>query len=96
MEAAGVPLWAITGDEPGAIESFVEHDGIAYEVLLDPDGSTFRSYRILNERHDKTVPHPTVIVVDATGVARYVFTDENKRVRAPADEVVAAALSLVR
>ena len=77
------------------MRSFVAHDRIEYRILLDPEGSTFRSYEILNERHDKTVPHPTVVVVDDAGIARYVVREEKHRVRPPSREVVAAALALV-
>ena len=52
---------------------------------------TFAAYGIKNERHDRTVPHPTVAVVDADRVARYVVTDEDYKVRPPASEVVEAA-----
>jgi peroxiredoxin len=59
-------------------------------MLHDPAGTTFDSYGIRNENHDRTVPHPTVIVVDREGVARFVVSDENHRVRPPSLAVVAA------
>ena len=95
LEEIGVPVWAISGDEPDRLRAFGDREGIGFDLLLDPDGETFRSYGILNERAGKTVPHPTVIVVDADRIARYVVSDENYRVRPPASEVVAAARGLV-
>lgn len=41
------------------------------------------------------MPHPTVIVADSGGIARYVVLDENYRVRPPVEEVLGAAKSLV-
>ena len=94
LEDAGAPVWAITGDEPARLRQFRDAEKIRFSILLDPEGNTFRRYGILNERHDKTVPHPTVIVVDARGVARYLVSDENFKVRPPASELVAAVREL--
>lgn len=95
LDEAGIPLWAISGDEPERLISFREREGIEFELLLDSGGETFRAYDILNESHDKTVPHPTVMVVDSERIARFVVSDENYRVRPPSADVVAAALGLV-
>ena len=58
--------------------------------LLDADGATFDRYGIRNENHDRTVPHPTVMVIDAAGVVRFVVSDDNYRVRPPSLAVVSA------
>ena len=63
-------------------------------MLQDPEGSTFESYGILNESHSKTVPHPTVVVVDSEGIARLVVSDDNYKVRAPSVAVVNAVRRL--
>ena len=89
LEELGVPVWAISGDDPARLQAFRDREGIEYELLLDPEGVTFSAYGILNERHDKTVPHPTVVVVDSDRVARYVVSDRNYKVRPPAGDVVA-------
>jgi peroxiredoxin len=83
FEAVGAKLWAISGDDPDRLRSFRDSEGIGYPLLLDPDGATFDSYGIRNENYDRTVPHPTVIVVDGKGIARFVVSDENYRVRPP-------------
>ena len=90
FEAAGAEVWAITGDEPARLESFRDTEGIGLTILLDPEGSTFESYGILNENHDRTVPHPTVIGVEDAGGARFGVSDENYRVRPPSLAVVLA------
>ena len=84
-------MWAITGDEPARLRSFRDEEWIDFPILLDPEGETFERYGIRNEGHQKTVPHPTVIVVDGEGVARWVVSDENYKVRPPATEVLAVA-----
>jgi peroxiredoxin len=87
-------VWAITADEPARLRSFRDEEGIDFPILLDPEGKTFERYGIRNEGHQKTVPHPTVIVVDGEGVARWVVSDENHKVRPPVSEVLAAGHTL--
>jgi len=90
FEAAGATIWAITADEPDRLRSFRDQEGIGFSFLLDADGATFDSYGIRNENHDRTVPHPTVIVVNVEGVAQFVVSDDNYKVRAPSLAVVAS------
>lgn len=89
-----MPVWAITGDEPERLRSFREEEGIDFPILLDPAGEIFELLGIRNEGHRKTVPHPTVIVVDAQGVARWVASDQNYKVRPPVTDVLAAVRAL--
>lgn len=89
-----MPVWAITGDEPARLRSFRDEEGIDFPILLDPEGETFERYGIRNEGHQKTVPHPTVIVVDGGGVARWVVSDENYKVRPSTTEVLEAVQTL--
>jgi peroxiredoxin len=86
-----VAVWAITGDEPARLRSFRAEEEIGFPILLDPEGETFELYGVRNEGHQKIVPHPTVIVVDSRGVARWVASDENYKVRPAASVVLAAA-----
>ena len=88
-------VWAISGDEPHRLRAFRDREEIGFDFLLDPQGTTFSAYGILNERPEGTVPHPTVIVVDSERVARYVVSDEDFKVRPPSSEVVAAARGLL-
>ena len=95
IEAAGAVLWAISGDDTERLGSFAAEKGITFPFLHDPEGTTFVSYGILNEGFSKTVPHPTVIVVDSDRVARFVVSDDNYKVRPPSPAVVAAVQKLV-
>lgn len=90
FEAAGAEVWAISGDDPDRVRSFWEAENLGMTVLSDPVGSTFDSYGIRNLNHERTVPHPTVIVVDGEGVARLVVSDDNHKVRPPSLAVVSA------
>ena len=90
FEAAGAVVWAISGDDSERLASFAIERGIEFPILHDPTGSTFESYGILNPEHRKTVPHPTVIVVDGDSVAQFVVTDDNHKVRPPSLAVVYA------
>lgn len=91
FDAAGTVIWSISGDDPKRLASFAMENGIEFPILHDPEGATFASYGILNDAHRKTVPHPTVIVVDGELIARFVVTDDNHKVRPPALAVVRAA-----
>ena len=83
-------MWAISGDDTERMASFADEKGIAFPMLHDTEGTTFVSYGILNEGFSKTVPHPTVVVVDSGRVARFVVSDDNYKVRPPSLAVVAA------
>ena len=90
FEEAGAEVWAITGDDPERVRSFWDAGALSMTVLSDPEGATFESYGIRNLNHRKVVPHPTVIVVDTEGVARFVVSDDNYKVRPPSLAVVSA------
>jgi peroxiredoxin len=75
FEAAGAVIWTITGDDPA--------EALDLTVLSDPEGKTFDSYGVRNISHDKTVPHPTVVLVGTDGAALLVISDDNYKVRPP-------------
>lgn len=94
LREAGATVWAITADEPERLDSFRRQVGLGFPILLDPEGETFESYGILAVGHDGTIPDPTVVVLDADGVVRYLVSDEDYTVRPPASEVVEAVRAL--
>lgn len=91
----GAQVWAVSADDQERVASFREQEGIEYTFLHDPDGAVFDAYGVRNERADRTIPHPTVVVVDSEMTARYVSSDENYRQRPPAAEVVEAVRAVV-
>jgi peroxiredoxin len=58
-------------------------------VLLDEGLAVTKAYGITNEKSGK-VPHPTVVVIDAEGVVRWVHLDEDYRRRPTPDTVLDA------
>ena len=64
-------------------------------ILLDLDAEVIRRYGVYNEQDDRSLPHPTAIVIDREGVVRYVRIDVNYRER-PSVEELLAALAEVR
>ena len=96
LEELGAQVWAVSSDKPERVASFRDKQGITYTLLHDANGTTFDSYGVRNENADRTIPHPTVVVVDSDMTARYVASDENYRKRPPANEVVAAVRAVVQ
>lgn len=95
FDQLGAQVWAVSADAPERVASYRDDNDITFALLHDPDGTTFDAYGVRNERADRTIPHPTVVVVDSEMTARYVASDENYRERPPAAEVVQAVASLV-
>ena len=81
-------MWAISADDPERMIKFAEAEGIGYTILHDPEGWTFHGYGIRNENDDRTIPHPTVIIVDQDRIAKLVISDDNYRVRVPTASLV--------
>jgi peroxiredoxin len=55
--------------------------------LSDPELAVTKSFGIVNEKSG-SVPHPTAVVVDAHGTARWVRIDVNYRERPSAEELL--------
>jgi hypothetical protein len=49
----------------------------------------------LNERDPRGLPHPTIYVIDKTGLVRWKFTEVSYRIR-PTNEMILTALADVR
>lgn len=77
-----------------AEESGVEID---YTLLSDPDHAVIDRYGLYNEDSppNRTLPHPTVMVIDRDGVVRWRFTEVDYRVR-PENEMILDALAEVQ
>jgi len=91
----GVALWVISPDKAEDLEKMRASMGLEFPLLRDPDLNTIRSYGILNQESGK-IPHPTTVVVDVDGVARYVRVDRDYKRRPALEEVFAAIGNLAR
>lgn len=82
-------LWTVSSDDPAKLRSFRDDARVDLPILLDPDNRVSISYGLLNEGNPR-VPHPTAVVIDISGVIRYVRVDENYKVRPPVEELLEA------
>ena len=88
---------AISVDAPEVSRHMAEKSGYTFPILSDPDASAIRSYHLLHprggpEEHD--IARPAELLVDSTKIVRWANFTEDIRVRARADEMLAAARKL--
>ena len=88
---------AISVDSPEISRDLSRKAGYTFTILSDPDAAVIRRYDLLHtgggpEGHD--ISRPAELLVDSSKVVRWVNLTEDFRVRARADEMLAAAKSL--
>jgi peroxiredoxin len=97
FEAQGIRPVAISVDAPGVSRDFVKRRGFTFTVLSDPSSEVIRRYDLLHvaggpERHD--ISRPAEFLLDPSGTIRSVNLVDDFRVRASADEMLAAAKAI--
>jgi peroxiredoxin len=97
FEAVGVRPVAICVDAPEVSRDFAKKAGLTFPILSDPNTETIRRYDLLHagsgpDGHD--ISRPAEFLVDSSRVVRWENFTEDVRVRARADEMLAAARSL--
>lgn len=97
FEAAGVRPIAISVDPPEVSRNLAHKSGYTFPILSDPDTTVIRQYHLLHpaggpEGHD--IARPAEFLVDSSKIARWTNFTEDIRVRARADEMLAAAQRL--
>jgi peroxiredoxin len=97
FQAAGVRLVAISVDPPEVSHDLANKRGYTFPILSDPDAAVIRRYHLLHprggpEEHD--IARPAEFLVDSAKVVRWTNFTEDVRVRARADEMLAAARDL--
>lgn len=71
-----------------------EHDReLDFPLLSDPGSRVIGRYGLLNPE-GRGWPHPTVFLIDRAGVVQWRFLEENYRVRASNEEIMAALADL--
>jgi peroxiredoxin len=88
---------AISVDPPEVSRNLAEKSGYTFPILSDPDASVIRRYHLLHPRggpdeHD--IARPAEFLVDSSMIVRWANFTEDIRVRARADEMLAAARNL--
>jgi peroxiredoxin len=88
---------AISVDAPEVSRDLVLKAGYTFTLLSDPDASVIHRYNLLHlkagpEGHD--ISRPAEFLVDRTGTVRWTNFTEDIRVRARAQEMLAAAAAI--
>ncbi len=97
FRAAGVRPVAISVDAPQVSQDLSRKAGYTFTILSDPDAVVVRRYHLLHtgagpEGHD--IARPAEFLVDSGRIVRWTNFTEDVRVRARADEMLAAAKQL--
>ena len=94
FEAAGVKPVAISVDTPEESARLCQKAGLTYTLLSDPKEEVLRRYDLVHTKGGPggtDISRPAEFLVDSTGTVRWVNFTEDIRVRARADEMLAAA-----
>jgi peroxiredoxin len=97
FKAAGVRPVAISVDAPAVSQDLSKKAGYSFTILSDTDATVIRRYHLLHvgggpEGHD--IARPAEFLVDSSRIVRWTNFTEDIRVRARADEMLAAAKQL--
>ena len=97
FEAAGIRPVAISVDTPELSRDLAQNAGYTFPILSDPDTAVIRRYHLLHtgggpDGHD--IARPAEFLVDSSKIVRWTNFTEDIRVRARADEMLAAAKQL--
>jgi peroxiredoxin len=97
FEAQGIRPVAISVDAPEVSRDFVERRGFTFTVLSDRNSEVIRRYDLLHvaggpEKQD--ISRPAEFLLDPSGTIRWVNFTDDIRVRARADEMLAAAKAI--
>ena len=85
---------AISVDAPEVSRNLAGKAGYTFPVLSDPQAETIRRYSLLHKGggpEGSDIARPAEFLVDSSGTVRWVNFTEDIRVRARADEMLAAA-----
>ena len=97
----GVNVVAVTYDDREVLSDFASDQGLGYTLLSDPDGEYVEAIGIRNEEYEPGhpgfgIPHPGIMLIDASRTVLYKAALENYRVRPPFDALFDAVSAAVR
>lgn len=77
---------------------FLEKRPISFPFLLDEDRAVTKAYGLHHALGVDAldIAHPATLVIDGTGVIRYIYRGANQHDRAPLDEVLRAVRDVGR
>lgn len=70
VQAAAAPVF---DDDAQDLVAFREQTGVTFPFLLEDDAATYQAYR--DAAPDRTTPYPVDVVIDGTGIVRYLRGD---------------------
>jgi peroxiredoxin len=88
---------AISVDAPEVSRDLANKAGLTFPILSDPDAAVIRRYHILHPGggpDGQDIARPAEFLLDSSKTARWCNFTEDIRVRARADEMLAAARQL--
>jgi peroxiredoxin len=97
FKAAGVRPVAISVDSPAISHDLSKKAGYTFTILSDPDATVIRRYHLLHAGggpDGQDIARPAEFLVDRGKIVRWANFAEDVRVRARADEMLAAASQL--
>jgi peroxiredoxin len=97
FQSAGVRPVAISVDSPGDSRELSRKAGYTFTILSDPGAQTIRRYDLLHTKGGpggSDISRPAEFLVDSTGTVRWTNFTEDIRVRARAEELLAAAKTI--
>jgi peroxiredoxin len=90
---------AISVDAPEVSRHLAAKAGYTFPILSDSNAEVIRSYHLLHKGggpESSDIARPAEFLVDSSGVVRWVNFTEDIRIRAKADEMLAASKNISR
>lgn len=97
LQQAGVKVVAISVDSPEESRKLAEKAGFTFDFLSDSNLVVIRHYDLVHAgagQHGRDISRPAEFLIDSSGVVRWVNLTEDYRVRARAEQILAAASAL--
>jgi len=97
FQAEGIRPVAISVDSPAESENLRRKAGYTFTLLSDPKAEVIRRYDVLHEhgRNDgQDIARPAEFLVDRSGTVRWENFTEDIRVRARAEQMLAAGRAI--
>ena len=88
---------AISVDPPDVSRDLCKRAGYTFTFLADPKAEAIRSYKVLHAGagpNGEDIARPAEFLVDSSGTVRWVNLTEDVRLRARAEQILAAARTI--
>jgi peroxiredoxin len=101
IEEAGAQLVYIAAEKRNGVwkpDRYLEKHPISFPFLLDEDRVVTKAYGLhhLLATDALNIAHPATLVIDHSGIVRYIYRGDGQLDRAPLNEVLNAAKDLTK